>query len=66
MARHPTPQTPDNMIRDTLGVIARTAADVERTAMDQDIAGMMVHYQFLKLQIERLHTIQRTKHTGQR
>ena len=54
------PRTPEEMERECLGVIARAAADVERTAMNGDVAGVNVHFNFLKLQIERLYTIRHT------
>ena len=57
---HPIPTTPDEMIRDTLGVIARAARDIEDTAMQGDMASLTIHYNFLKLQMERLETIKRT------
>lgn len=61
---HPTPHTPDEMIRDTLGVIARVARDIEDTAMQGDTASLSTHYNFLKIQMERLHTIQHTIRRG--
>lgn len=57
---HPIPTTPDEMIRDTLGVIARAARDIEDVAMQGDMASLIIHYNFLKLQMERLETIKRT------
>lgn len=57
---HPIPVTPDEMIRDTLGVIARAARDIEDVAMQGDMATLTVHFNFLKLQMERLETIKRT------
>lgn len=57
---HPIPTTPDEMIRDTLGVIARAARDIEDVAMQGDMASLTIHYNFLKLQMERLETIKRT------
>lgn len=59
MVNHPTPQNSEDMIRDTLGVIARTCQDIERSAMSFDFAGLEVHYNFLKTTMTRLETIRK-------
>lgn len=54
---HPTPQTPEDMMRDTLGVIAGICRDMEQSAMAQDVAGLKTHMGFLKTTMSRLETI---------
>lgn len=54
---HPTPQTPEEMQRDTLGVLAGICRDMERCAMEQDVAGLKVHYGFFKTTMGRLDVI---------
>ena len=56
---HPIPQTPDELIRDILGAIARCAHSIERCAMDRDMAGLEAHYTFLKSAMTRLETIKK-------
>ena len=55
--RHPTPQTPEEMQRDTLGVLAGICRDMERCAMAQDVVGLKTHYGFFKTTMGRLDVI---------
>lgn len=52
-----TPQSPDEMQRETLGTIARVCADIERCAMNQDVGGVMTQYDFLRTTMRRLDII---------
>lgn len=54
---HPTPQTPEEMQRDTLGVLAGICRDMERCAMEQDVVGLKTHYGFFKTTMGRLDVI---------
>ena len=54
---HPTPQTPEEMRRDTLGVLAWICRDMERCAMDGDVVGLKTHYGFFKTTMRRLDVI---------
>ena len=54
---HPTPQTPEDMQRDTLGVLAGICRDMERCAMEQDVVGLKTHYGFFKTTMGRLDVI---------
>ena len=54
---HPTPQTPEEMQRDTLGVLAGICRDMERCAMAQDVVGLKTHYGFFKTTMGRLDVI---------
>lgn len=56
---HPIAQTSDEMIRECLGSIARVAKDVEDAAMQQDLPGLDIHYNFLVTQMKRLKVIER-------
>jgi len=58
--KHPTPQTPEEMERETLGVIAGVCQDMERCAMAQDVVGLNTHYGFLKTTMGRLDVIMTT------
>ena len=55
--RHPVPQTPEEMQRDTLGVLAGICRDMERCAMDGDVVGLKTHYGFFKTTMGRLDVI---------
>lgn len=52
-----TPQSPEEMQRETLGTIARVCADIERCAMNQDVGGVMAQYDFLRTTMRRLDII---------
>lgn len=52
-----TPQSPEEMQRETLGTIARVCADIERCAMNQDVSGVMTQYDFLRTTMRRLDII---------
>ena len=54
---HPKPQTPEEMQRDTLGVLAGICRDMERCAMAQDVVGLKTHYGFFKTTMGRLDVI---------
>ena len=54
---HPTPQSPEDMQRETLGVIAGICRDMERCAMAQDVVGLKTHYGFFKTTMGRLDVI---------
>lgn len=54
---HPTPQTPEEMQRDTLGVLTGICRDMERCAMDGDVVGLKTHYGFFKTTMGRLDVI---------
>lgn len=54
---HPTPQTSEEMQRDTLGVLAGICRDMERCAMAQDVVGLKTHYGFFKTTMGRLDVI---------
>ena len=58
--QHPIPQTPEEMQRETLGVIAGVCRDMERCAMEQDVVGLKTHYGFLKTTMGRLDVIMTT------
>lgn len=58
--QHPTPQTPEEMERETLGVIAGVCRDMERCAMAQDVVGLKTNYGFLKTTMGRLDVIMTT------
>ena len=49
--------TPEEMQRDTLGVLAGICRDMERCAMDGDVAGLKTHYGFFKTTMGRLDVI---------
>lgn len=55
--QHPTPQTPEEMQRDTLGVLAGICRDMERCAMEGDVMGLKTHYGFFKTTMGRLDVI---------
>ena len=55
--KHPVPQTPEEMQRDTLGVLAGICRDMERCAMEQDVVGLKTHYGFFKTTMGRLDVI---------
>ena len=55
--QHPTPQSPSEMQRDTLGVLAGICRDMERCAMDVDVVGLKTHYGFFKTTMGRLDVI---------
>jgi hypothetical protein len=52
-----TPQSPEELQRETLGTIARVCADIERCAMNQDVGGVMTQYDFLRTTMRRLDII---------
>ena len=54
------PQTPEELERECLGTIARAAQDMERCAMEMDVAGLRVHFDFVKAQMNRLDVIRTT------
>ena len=56
-AQHPTPQTPEELERECLGTIIRVCRDIERCAEGMDAAGVTVHFDFLKKQMNRLDVI---------
>ena len=58
--RHPVPQTQAELERDTLGVLAGICRDMERCAMEQDVAGLKTHYGFFKTTMGRLDVIMTT------
>lgn len=60
----PTPQTPNELMRECLGTIARTARDIEDCAMQQDTFGLETHFNFLKAQMNRLNIIKSTTRRG--
>ena len=55
--KHPTPQTPEELERECLGTIIRACRDIERCADGMDVAGVNVHFDFLKKQMNRLDVI---------
>lgn len=59
MAVHPTPQTPDEMARDTVGVVWRVCQDMERCAENMDLNGLKINFDFLKHQMTRLELFER-------
>ena len=63
---HPTPQTPEEMQRDTLGVLAGICRDMERCAMAQDVVGLKTHYGFFKTTMGRLDVIMTSIRQGLR
>ena len=58
--KHPTPQTPQELELDCLGVIIRACQDVIVSAYAMDYNELMVHYDFLKKQVNRLSVIHTT------
>ena len=58
--KHHVPQTPEEIQRDTLGVLAGICRDMERCAMDWDVVGLKTHYGFFKNTIGRLDVIMTT------
>ena len=58
--KHPTPRSPDEMVRETLGTIISACRDIERCAEDMDVAGLKTHFGFLKTTIGRLDVIMNT------
>ena len=52
------PQTPEELVRETLGVLAGVCRDMERCAMDGDVVGLKTHYGFFKTTMGRLDVIQ--------
>lgn len=56
---NPTPQTPDEMTRECMGCIARVCEDMARCAMNVDKGALETHYNFLRVQMNRLDTIER-------
>ena len=65
-AAHPFPQSQDDMMRECMGTIARVCQDMERCAMNGDEAGLIVHFNFIKAQMNRLDTIQKTVRPNRR
>ena len=51
------PQTPEELVRETLGVLAGVCRDMERCAMDGDVVGLKTHYGFFKTTMGRLDVI---------
>jgi len=58
---HPIPQTPEELERDCLGTIWRVCDDMIRCIQQGDEAGLDVHYDFLRKQMNRLQIIKGTK-----
>lgn len=54
---HPTPQSPEDMERETLGVIIGICRDMERSAEEMDVARLRTHYGFLRTTMGRLDVI---------
>lgn len=55
--RHPTPRSPDEMARETMGTIIGVCRDMERCAEAMDVNGLNIHYDFLKTTMRRLDVI---------
>ena len=55
--KHPTPRSPDEMVRETLGTVVGVCRDMERCAMAQDVVGLKTHYGFFKTTMGRLDVI---------
>jgi hypothetical protein len=57
---HPTPQTPEEMQRNALGVLAGICRDMENCAMEGDVERLKTHYGFFKTTMGRLDVIMTT------
>lgn len=56
---HPIPQTPEELERDCLGTIWRVCDDMIRCIQQGDEAGLDVHYDFLRKQMNRRELIRK-------
>lgn len=52
-------QTPEELERETLGTVIGICRDMERCAEKMDVAGLEVHFNFLKVTMGRLETIRK-------
>ena len=59
-AKHPEPQTPEELERECLGTVIRVCRDIERCAEAMDATGVEIHFDFLKKQMARLDVIRKT------